>query len=205
MSNAVWVSDAHGDTRLIKPFDSALRFSDFERALQTARRYNRNEALAPGEFPDTYYGKYRNRRMPRQPDLFLAGGFWCVSAACADVLRRFDLRPGGLHPVRLFQNDRETPVEGEYFGLGFGAVKHALLPDQSKMDCREMSERWSLRSTAEDDDVAVTPAVLEAADLWTDPKLFLGFFVSDRLAQALKAAKVARNFRLKRCRVVQSS
>ena len=205
MGDTVWVSAACHDRTLIKFFNADVTLEDLARAAELNRRHDRGEALSPDEFPKAFYGKLRHKTYERQPNLFVAGGFWCVSAACADVLRRFDLRPGSLFPVRLFQHDRATPVEGEYFGLGFGAVKQALLPEQSRADQETiLVNKWTLAPKPADDDLAVAPAALEGADLWMDPKLFRGFFVSDRLAQALKAAKVSWNFRLKRCRVLDA-
>lgn len=201
MSDTVWVSAAYYDTTLIKPFNADVILEDLGRAAELSRRHGRGEALSPDEFPKAFYGKFRHKTYARQPDLFMAGGFWCVSATCADVLRRFDLRPGGLVPVRLFQHDRTTPVEGEYFGLNFGAIERAFVPEHSKANYSKISNTWTFLPKPADDDFAVAPAALEGADLWTDPTLLMGFFVSDRLAEALKAAKVSRNFRLKRCRV----
>ncbi|KQV08617.1 hypothetical protein ASC89_12475 [Devosia sp. Root413D1] len=45
-----------------------------------------------------------------------------------------------------------------------------------------------------DDDVTVVPAALSDPDLWIDDTLLRHFFCSDRLTQALRAAKIASRF-----------
>ncbi len=62
----------------------------------------------------------------------LAAGAVVVSAACADILRQFDLGHSSLYPIKLFQHDRGTPVEGEYFCLNIGERKDAFLPELSR-------------------------------------------------------------------------
>jgi hypothetical protein len=53
-----------------------------------------------------------------------------------------------------------------------------------------------------DGDLAVTRAAFEGPDIWVDPAISPAFFVSDGLAQALRAAGVHKTFGLKKCRVI---
>jgi hypothetical protein len=53
-----------------------------------------------------------------------------------------------------------------------------------------------------DGDIAVDQTALAGSDLCIDPCLHDAFILSDCLAQALEAAKLARKFGLFRCRVV---
>ena len=128
---------------------------------------------------------------------------------CADVLRQFDLGQTALYPVDIFQYDRTTRVDGDYFHLAFGEVKNVFEPDQTP-DVEVASARlnpkpngyWMLKFALSDGDTAVNKSALEGADLWIDPSLLKTFFMSDVLVQALKAAKLTRRFGLRKCRVV---
>ncbi len=54
----------------------------------------------------------------------------------------------------------------------------------------------------QDNDIAVREEALEGPDLWIDTQMRSAFFVSDALAQALRAARVSRPFKLRKCIVV---
>ena len=146
--------------------------------------------------------------MNKQPDIFSAGGVWAVSAACADVLRSADLGQSSLYPTKLFQHDRKTAIEGEYFCLNFGDTKEVFSRDDSPRartpDYQDPVTYWLLPFDLKDGDIAVTSAALDGPDLWIDPKMKDAFFLSDRLVQALKAAKLTRRFGLRKCRVVKA-
>jgi hypothetical protein len=55
----------------------------------------------------------------------------------------------------------------------------------------------------QDGNVAVSPVALEGPDLWVSPPLIRIFFLSDRLTQALRAAKMSRVFGFRACRIVE--
>lgn len=202
-----WVSRAMMDSTLIKSFRSDLCFADLELAVDAMRRVERGEPVPPGHHPKAYYGKYIDKRMGAQPDIFCAGGDWVVSAAFAQVLRRFDLGRTTLCPTRLFQYDRKTPVPGDYFYLGFGEAKEALLPGESPKAVKPYADReiWKISLDPKDDDIAVGASALEGVDLWLDPRLWYAFFLSDHLVTALRSAKLTRRLGLRRCRVIRSS
>jgi hypothetical protein len=145
--------------------------------------------------------------MRKLPDLANAGGFWTVSAAVADVLRRVELGRTSLYPTKAFRYDRRTRLEGEYFCLNFGERKTAFLPEQSPRAEKPYPNEdiWKLPLAPNDSDIAVGQAALSGADLWVDPQVRNAFFLSDRLVQALKAAGLARRFGLFRCRVVPAA
>ncbi|HWE18248.1 MAG TPA: hypothetical protein VG758_13870 [Hyphomicrobiaceae bacterium] len=203
----VWVSRAMMDSTLVKPFHGDLYFADQGLAADAITRTERGEPLPRDHYPQEIYAIYPNKRMGRQPDIFSAGGVWVVSAAFTDVLRRFQLGRTVLHPTRLFQYDRKTPVEGDYFCLGFGETKDVFLPQDSPRATKPYSKRdlWKLSVNPKDDDLAVRVTALEDADLWMDPKVWKAFFLSDRLVQALKSAKLTRRLGLRRCRVAEKN
>lgn len=95
-------------------------------------------------------------------------------------------------------------MPGQYYSLNFGNTKRAFVPSLSK-NVRESpysKGRYQLYPIAVDDDVAVTSAALDGAGIWIDPDLGLAFFVSERLARALRASGCDKRFKLRRCRVV---
>jgi len=209
MSNeneTVWVSDSMGDTRLVKHFKADLSISDPNLAIEVKRKNEAGEPLDEELLPKEFFYIYRDKKEKRiNPGFFNAGGFHCVSAAFADVLRRFDLGKGALYPVELFQHDRETPVEGEYFCINFGNQKQAFVPEYSPAAQKPhpTQDMWKLPFVPKDYDISVTKTALEGSDLWVDPLVRKALFLSDPLAKALKAAKLTRQFKLRKCRMIR--
>lgn len=170
---------------------------------QMAELNEAGERMSAEHFPKEIFAKYPDKKEKKQADLVLAAGAVVVSAACADVLRQFDLGHSSLYPIKLFQHDRKTPVEGEYFCLNIGERKDTFLREHSPL-VRELGDHsLKMRPSLQDDDVAVSPAALEA-DLWVSPPLIRLFFLSDRLTQALRVAKMGRVFGFRTCRVVEA-
>lgn len=203
----VWVSRAFMDSSLVKRITSDLFESDTDKAVEAMKGNEKGLPYPSERFPDELYAKDRGKKLGKQPDIFNGGSYWIVSAACADVLRQFDLGDGALYPTKLLQHDRITPVEGEYFCLNFGNQKQAFVPEYSPEARKPYASHniWRLRLTPKDGDIAVTPTALNGPDLWVDPDLWDAFFLSDPLVQALKAAKLTRRFGLRKCRVIRVS
>ena len=205
-NETVWVSDAMSDPRLIKSFKAD--YSDPKLAIEVDRKNVAGEPIDEKLFPRKLYYKYRNTKAKRiKPGFFCAGSFYCVSAAFADVLRQFDLGKGALYPVELLQHDRETPVEGEYFLINFGNQKQAVVPEYSpklmRFSSRDGYPPWSLPSVLENNDIAVSKSALEKPDLWVDRQIHHSLFLSDPLVKALKEAKLTRQFKLRKCRIIR--
>ena len=115
------------------------------------------------------------------------------------------LGKGALYPVELFQHDRKTPVEEEYFCINFGNQKQAVVPEYSPKLRKPYPavDLWKLPFVLENGDVAVTKAALEGSNLWIDPQIWGGLFLSDPLVKALKEAKLTRQFKLRKCRMIR--
>ena len=203
----VWVSRAMTDSTLIKPFISDVLEDDNDATVEAIRRTKRGKAPSVDFFPKTMWCRYKDKRLQRQPDIFLAGGFWTVSADFADVLRRFDLGRTGLYPVELFQHNRVTPVEGTYFCLAFAETKECFQPDASSRvrvpSYPTKEPYWLLPIGPKDYDFALTSNALVGVDLWIDPKVYDAFFLSSELVGALKAAKLTRRLGLRKCRLLE--
>ncbi len=200
-----WVSRAMMEAAKIKGFDSDVFEEDEERALDAmGRNEYEAEPLPRDRFPRAMYESRIQKPMKRLPHLAKCGGFWTVSAACAEVLRQFDLGDGALYPVEMYHIDRKTRIEGDYFCLNFGAQKTALVPERSRVTKPPGRPGvWKLHLHVQQDDLTLLPSALKGPDLWFDPSLARAFFVSDRLKRALADARLARDFRLFRCRIAR--
>lgn len=198
----VWASRAFMDSTRIKGFTADPLPTGMSLG-QMAELNEAGEQMSAEHFPKEIFAKYPDKRETKQADLILAAGAVVVSAACADVLRQFDLGHSSLYPIKLFQHDRKTPVEGEYFCLNIGERKDTFLPEHSPRLIVLGNGRLMMPSSLHDDDVAVSPAALEGPDLWVSPPLIRIFFLSDRLTQALRAAKMGRVFGFRTCRIIK--
>ncbi len=200
----VWVSAAPMGGYINKGFDTDIFMDDKETALDAMRRSEEGASISANSFPKQMFGKYRDKHLKKHPDLFKAGGFWTVSAATAEVLRQFDLGDGGLYPVELFQHNRTKRIEGEYFCWNFGNVKETYLPEESNNMRYPFGSdtRCTLGYDRKDGEVALSSEALNPPDVWIEQNLESAFFLSDPLVQALRAAKVTRNFALKKCRIL---
>jgi len=207
MTGKVWVSLMMKDSTLFKRLSADIVLNDKWNAIDASERHEKGEWLPAERFPKEIYGMFYDRKEKKLPGIFYGNGFWCVSAACAEVLLRFDLGKGGIYPVKLLQHDRVTPIEGEYFCLNFGAHKTAFLRELTTgglyIPQHQGSVVW-LSSPVDDFSIAVSENALEGPDLWMDPGLGKAIFFSDRLVGALKAANMSRRFRFRKCRIVEA-
>ena len=133
----------------------------------------------------------------------MASGCLIVSGESAAVLRAHDLGATRLVPVELFRIDKTTPVEGEWFYLLPGDAKPALRVEASKglIDLGGNGYMPHNSSHLKDDFLVFSSEVLSPPDIWFDPAIIEAPILSDRLAKALKKAKVAAHWDLVRCRV----
>lgn len=200
----VWASRAFMDSSRIKGFTADPLQTGMDLG-QMAELNQSGEPMSAEHFPTEIFAEYPDKKEKKQADLVLAAGAMVVSAACADVLRQFDLGHSSLYPIKLFQHDRKTPVEGEYFCLNIGERKDTFLREHSPLVRVLGSQRLKMPPNLHDDDVAVSPAALEGADLWVSPPLIRLFFLSDRLTQALRAAKMGRVLGFRSCRIVEAN
>ena len=204
-SDRAWVSQAFMDTTIVRYLLSEGYIADPHREVEIMNRNVRGVPMSAEHFPKEIYGEYRTSRIKKLPDLCNAGDTWLVSAALAGVLREFDLGRTSLYPTKVLQFDRKTPVEGEYLCINFGERKASFLPEESPKAKRVYPDQdiWKLSLDPKDDDVVLGAGALEGPDLWLEePRFTKAFFLSDRLVRALRDAKLARHFGLRRCRVI---
>lgn len=201
----VWVSAAPMGGYIAKPFDNTIRMNDVNVSMELTKQNSAGISLPRESFPEEIYGLYSDKHFKKLPDLFNTHGYWVVSAATAEVLQRFDLGDGGLYPVKAFQHNRTKRIEGEYFCWNFGNVKKTYWPEESNnMRYPYGSDtRCTLNLAPQDGDVALSSSALNPPDVWIEHNFHRAFFLSDPLVQALRAAKVTRNFALKKCRIIE--
>jgi hypothetical protein len=128
-----WLVD---ETNCIKPSLYNFVLTDEERLIAIQRRNNAGEVLNKDDFPEAIWGSKERgaRTFKTLPDLFYGYGFWVVSARCADVMNGFDLGSGSLHPVKVFQKDKVTPIgDHGWFCWNFGNKKTSFCRKSPKI------------------------------------------------------------------------
>ncbi|MCW3782285.1 hypothetical protein [Defluviimonas salinarum] len=212
MTDYAWMSVASVDPGIVRDLRSDASFSEDEEFRKSyvaaCSASGRGEPIPEGLLPETFFAwrgphdesKPLAKRLPH----LTHSDFWFVSAETADVLRRFDLGGCKLHPVEVLMEDRKTPLPGSYFVLDFNSWKDVFLPEHSPEFPFVRGSKTFRRPhfSNPDDIVALSKEALTRADIWWNRNIWGAFFLSDRLAQALRAANVDKPFSLKRCRIV---
>lgn len=143
---------------------------------------------------------------PRAPHVVF-NSFLNLSPRAAAVLAAHDLGGGFLWPVDYVKKDRVTPAsEGQWMGLHVGTRKDSFVPEKSPAAEQSVPrpEIWHLKPLRlkAPEDLTLSSAALEGADIWREPVLGSHLlFLSTRLADALSAAGVAKDFYLHPCAV----
>lgn len=200
----VWASNAMINPAMLRSLNHNFGDDRLDYTAQCQRDNNSGKPMAPECFPsEIFVRKDSNTNYEKLPCLFYAFGYWVVSDKVANVLRRFELGAANIYPVRVYRKDRKTPIGNSWFCLNFGNVKSAVIPEQST-HIRPLgpSKTYWLPDELENNSVAVHKMALDDPDIWIDAIFGNTFFVSDRLAMALKAEGVAGPFGLKKCRVI---
>jgi len=194
----------------------SYRLEDSADGLQTAvksrysdasRKSTQQEFITPGEVPaDLYYawqqggGLGRNKK---HPNMF-STGYMILSAKAADVVDRFDLGKAALYPVRLWDNETKIQYEGDFYILTHGNRKTGFWPEQSPeaRDAYGNQTIWMPTPNPVDDELCFSREVLKGPDIRRDDLCPFGIMLSDRFVQALKDARISRDWRLLRCPVI---
>jgi hypothetical protein len=208
MSNEiVWASSVMVSPTAKMFFENALVEVPRDPKLDNSSRNEKGEVLSAENFPREVWGVRGLNDSKSLPDIFMGYGPWIVSKAVADVMRQFDMGNGGLYPVRVLKKDRKTPFDGEWFCLNFGNIKKAYVGGGRNPTAHIPKDfiRHAMPYPVKDNQLMVNTDALVGPDIWVDPQIYDTFFVSDRLAKALKDAGVARAFGFKKCSVVGAS
>ncbi|UWP88491.1 hypothetical protein [Aliiroseovarius crassostreae] len=204
----VWISQAMHFTTTNKPLTSDIREERNQDFLQAGELKSKGLPIPEDLLARKLFAK-TPRPITSLPHYFDAGGYHIVSRTLADILRDFDLGETRLHPIEIYQFDRKTPVDGKFELLSIGERKRSFLPEFSEGAWRAYKDErdiWRLPATDKDDMVSVSSAALSSSDLWMEtPRLPRYFFLSGRLVEALKKAKINKSLLLHRCRVLAAN
>jgi hypothetical protein len=198
----VWVSSALSNTALNTSFENEFAKTDPQKYLSCFKKNIKGMPLTADCFPAAFWGEYPDKTYKKPPHFSLPGGNPIVSDEVKQVMQQFDLGQTSFYPTTLYKHDRKTPVEGSYYCINFGETKTCCMPEESQRTKKFDALFWTIKQFAEDGDVAVNASALQGVDLWVDTRIRKSLFFSDRLARALKAAKLTRTFGLRKCRVV---
>lgn len=210
MSDYVWASDAL--TGSYHDFVGDIYFQGADEIKQAQKCVARSSYGYPLSREDIPKRTFAEKNNPRKLNHFNVVGFFLVSPEVADVLRQVDLGQGGLYETQFFKQDQVTPLHYRHMYWDIGNQKESFLADASpKADQTTAPRDWPERDRArtrrrhsdwQDDDLALSADALIGPDTWVE-KCFRGsFFISDRLAQMLRAEGLDRDFNLKRCRIL---
>lgn len=158
------------------------------------------EAIDPSEFPIEYSASLsdpnRNLVLP-----MWHSGLLHVRDDLVAVLRRFDLGNTVLVPIRIALADG-AGVRTDFQTMSVANLKATVNPALSEPLPRGHLRRPGLRSAKPiHPGVFAWPSALAGPDIWIDPQVARTIFVTDRLAQALKAEEYAPKLGLKKVRV----
>jgi hypothetical protein len=205
----IWLVQGHWlpqNTRGWRSFETSVETHEMpEEQISAVRKTKAGLFLPASQFPKDNYplpGNQVSAHLERVPQIF-SSGFFFLSGESAEVLQKFDMGDGALHSTRLWYPDRKNRVPGEFFYLSQGNRKDGFLVELSP-DAKPFGKnRWTLPPIPFDDQLFFSERVLNGPDIWWDKSIASYFFVSDRLASALREVGHAEDWHLLRCLVVE--
>lgn len=139
----------------------------------------------------------------------LVNHFLVVGPKVAQVLQQSNLGNGALHPVRVLDHSGNLVSQDDFSFWNIGNKLAHFLPEESR-DVKKSNygnekpgeHLYFPRVNPVDDSLAFSRACLNGPDAWREKYLRKGTILSDRLMQALRAAKLDQYFEPVRCRVI---
>ncbi len=195
----VWHSNLFINAERLHYYDNLEQ--DSQTVMQTWREICRAEAPAQSKFPTSFYWNEPGKRR-KTPGHLTSCTFYVVSAEAAEVFRRFDIGRTALYPTRFTEADRETALPGEYFCISFGETKDGVIVERS--DVYERYGGIEFPGQANETTFVLRDAALPGCDLWLDSVVGACCFMSERLASALREARIDKAFELTKCPVVKT-
>jgi len=212
VSDEIWVSEAplrsenskvtfNSFVPVDETFDESYYF-----AKQSCQKNASGEKLTQENFPEHIYSNKTSKgRKQEFRDFFFARGYNVISKKAADVLRNFELGNCTLFPVKISKSDMVTPAGEGWFCLNYGNIKNTIVPatpiGMMPIPNVDKKDLFIIGGYLKDDQLSVLSSAADGPDIWVDPRMLSGFFVSGRLADAIKSAGL-RNFFLSRCKLV---
>ncbi|HMO06582.1 MAG TPA: hypothetical protein PKD10_02900 [Paracoccaceae bacterium] len=167
------------------------------------KRMERGEPLEIGDIPRERFHRNKWQYAESLPPVILTG-YLALHRDVAAIFARFDLGGGRLHPIDLIEHDRTTLISSDYAILTPGNAFEAFDLERStgvkRIAFMDKVHHVVEVAGAKDRPVYVLqPGFSCAPDVWVDPRVMSSLFLSDRLVDALKAAKFEKFFSLTRC------
>lgn len=216
MSDVVWLSNVYRSSSAERGYrpvgypdvvDPPLDNEVGVAFRSVTKRQKKHLHIDDHEFPKQLYAleRWADHKRPKR-HILSAGGALVVSSTSADRLRDHDMGASRLVPVDLLHPDQKTKLEGDWFYLVLGDGKPCFQWDQSEglIPLGENNDLFMINNKdhVSDGDLVFSREVLTTPDIWFDPAIIEAPIISDRLALALKAAKVAKHWDLLRCKVI---
>ncbi len=201
----IWRSSVISDTRAYAPLAYHIS-KELQPVFQRGR--DLSSVLDAKDVPKYLYFEYYDlppSKLNNLKDIFtIYGGVLVVTEKFKSVLDEFDMGTNQFFPVPVYKHDQETRLDHSCYILHVTEKKKCFLPEYSKnVKSFAGGKVWAPRRN---DVIAVNVSSAEGPDLWRDPLLDERLFLSDQLAQALKAAKLKiPNIGLAPCKVMSSN
>ncbi|MEJ6388185.1 hypothetical protein [Gymnodinialimonas ulvae] len=140
----------------------------------------------------------------------IGGGFIIVSVKLSDILTRFNLGATQLIELPIYRDEHRTPTDlPPHFMLHVCETKDGFRPEESKGATRMNNPLtgeplpngpWVFRGPSEGDAIAILASDAGGVDLWGYRNLDGHMFFSDRLKQAIDAARIkSKDLTFSRC------
>ena len=172
-------------------------------SAELQKRMERGEPLEIGSIPRERFHRNRWKFEETLPPVIVTG-YIALNRDVAAIFAQFDLGGGRLHPIDLIEHDRTTLISDDYAILTPGNAFEAFDLERST-GVKRLQFMGRLHYVVEVPDAKDRPLyVLQQGfsctpDVWVDPRVMSSLFLSERLVDALKAAKFDKLFSLTRC------
>lgn len=142
--------------------------------------------------------------MLRARPVFLWNSFVFLEKKVCAALSAFDLGDGRFTRTPIFQSDRKTEVDCDFYLLEFSNAKDTVDRDNTER-CRPLYKArpeagYLLSNDQTGRDIFVHPSAQEGADFWFDPMIRHLQFVSDGVARTLIDLGLRDKFLLYQCK-----
>ncbi len=142
--------------------------------------------------------------MLRARPVFLWNSFVFLEKKVCDALGAFDLGDGRFTRTPIFQSDRKTDVDCDFYLLEFSNAKDTVDRDNTER-CRALYKArpeagYLLSNDQTGREIFVHPSAQEGADFWFDPMIRHLQFVSDGVARTLIDLGLRDKFLLYQCK-----
>jgi len=144
------------------------------------------------------------RRLP----VFFYQDLFCIAHEAIDIFAAHDLGDAQFRDVDIYELDGETRIDEPVRilvpanAMTAFSMEHSPEIKKATLPVPELLAAPIASFMMKNGDVAVARRVLDGPDVWIDPTFRRTFFISDRLARALREAGLADDFDLRWARLV---